>query len=68
MSLHTRVRASSQKRFSHTKRAEEREREMSGNDKTTAMDFSFKQKEREQTLKMAGQPLKAKRDHTTAVR
>lgn len=41
---------------------------MSGNDKTTAMDFSFKQKEREQTLKMAGQPLKAKRDHTTAVR
>jgi len=28
---------------------------MSGNDKTTAMDFSFKPREREQTLKMAGQ-------------
>lgn len=41
---------------------------MSGNDKTTAIDFSFKPRERKQTLKTAGQCFKIKPTHTTAMR
>lgn len=55
------------KKAALTKRAK-RERKMSGNDKTTAMDLSFKLREREQALKMAGQPLKIKPTQKTTMR